>query len=429
MLGGGRLPPEARPFAMAYAGHQFGRFVPRLGDGRAVLLGELVSPEGFRRDLQLKGCGRTPFSRGGDGRAAIGPVLREYILSEAMAALRIPTTRALAAVETGDLVARDSVLPGAILARVAASHIRVGTFQYFAARGDLASLRRLAAYVVARHVPDAAGQPAEAALLLEAVVRRQATLVAQWMLIGFVHGVMNTDNCSLAGETIDYGPCAFLDTYDPAMVFSSIDTQGRYAFGNQPAIAHWNMCRFAETLLPLLAEDEGAALERAKQILGCFGEAYEGAFLSGMRAKLGLTLADAGDGDLAQDLLNRMAVGGADYSSTFRALCAEDPSAARTQFAQPSSFDEWQARWASRLSREPASPAARATSMRRVNPAYIPRNHLVEAAIEAATDRHDFEPFAVLTRVLSDPFVDQPGCRDFSSGPVDKVNYRTFCGT
>ena len=272
MLGGGQLPPEAQPIAMAYAGHQFGSFVPRLGDGRAILLGEVVGPRGMRRDLQLKGSGRTPFSRGGDGRAALGPVLREYIVSEAMAALGIPTTRALAAVETGDMVMRELLLPGAILTRVASSHIRVGTFQFLAARGDVTSLRQLASYVIARHYPEAAAQENGVAALLEAVVRRQAELVARWMLIGFVHGVMNTDNCLMAGETIDYGPCAFMDAYDPATVFSSIDVNGRYAYANQPRIAHWNMCRFAETLLPLMADNEDEALEKAKHILGCYPE-------------------------------------------------------------------------------------------------------------------------------------------------------------
>ena len=429
MLGGGQMPSEAHPIAMAYAGHQFGSFISQLGDGRAVLLGEVVGPRGNRRDLQLKGSGRTPFSRGGDGRAALGPVLREYIVSEAMAALGIPTTRALAAVETGDLVMRETVLPGAVLARVASSHIRVGTFQFFAARGDVTSLRQLTSYVVARHYPDAATPGNEAAALLEAVVRRQAELVARWMLVGFVHGVMNTDNCSVAGETIDYGPCAFMDAYNPATVFSSIDAGGRYAYDNQPTIAHWNMCRFAETLLPLLADDEDEALERARHILGCYRETYDAAFLSGMRAKLGLTIADLEDGHLAQDLLNRMAADGADYTSTFRALCDEDLSVARKQFSRPDTFEEWGVAWTRRLDREPGTAAVRSASMRRSNPAFIPRNHLVEAAVEAAINRRDFEPFAELNRVLSKPY----SCRSdrdlYRDGPTHRTAYKTFCGT
>ena len=427
MLGGGQQPPEAQPIAMAYAGHQFGGFVPRLGDGRAVLLGELLGPQGTRHDLQLKGSGRTPFSRGGDGRAALGPVLREYIVSEAMAALGIPTSRALAAVETGDLVLRETVLPGAILARIASSHIRVGTFQFFAAQRDLTSLRQLASYVVARLYPRS--QENDATVLLEAVVRRQAELVARWMLVGFVHGVMNTDNCSVAGETIDYGPCAFLDIYDPATVFSSIDTSGRYAYENQPSIAYWNMCRFAEALLPLLADAEDEALERAKRILGCFLETYDSAFMSGMRAKLGLSAAEPDDGDLAQDLLNRMAANGADYTSTFRALSDENLSAAREQFAQPDAFDEWSVAWARRLDREPDSVADRSASMQRCNPAFIPRNHLVEAVVDAAVTRRDFEPFAELNRVLSDPYSSQSDHDRFRHGPTHRSAYKTFCGT
>lgn len=429
MLGGGQLPPEAQPIAMAYAGHQFGSFVPRLGDGRAILLGEVVGPCGMRRDLQLKGSGRTPFSRGGDGRAALGPVLREYIVSEAMAALGISTTRALAAVETGDMVMRELLLPGAILTRVASSHIRVGTFQFLAARGDVTSLRQLASYVIARHYREAAAQENGVAALLEAVVRRQAELVARWMLVGFVHGVMNTDNCSIAGETIDYGPCAFMDAYDPATVFSSIDANGRYAYANQPRIAHWNMCRFAETLLPLMADNEDEALEKAKHILGCYPETYDAAFLSGMRAKLGLTAAEPEDARLAQDLLHCMQVDAADYTSTFRALCDEDLSAARKRFSQPHAFDEWADAWARRLDREPASAVDRSAAMRRVNPAFIPRNHLVEAAIEAAVDQRDFQPFAELNRVLADPYSSRTGDDVYRDGPKHRTAYTTFCGT
>lgn len=429
MLGGTRLPPEAQPIAMAYAGHQFGSFVPRLGDGRAILLGEVVGLRGTRYDLQLKGSGRTPFSRGGDGRGALGPVLREYIVSEAMAALGIPSTRALAAVETGDLVMRETVLPGAILTRVASSHIRVGTFQYFAARGDVNALRKLVSYVVARHFPQSSSQGNDAAVLLDAVVRRQAELVARWMLVGFIHGVMNTDNCSVAGETIDYGPCAFMDAYDPATVFSSIDTAGRYAYANQPTIAHWNMCRLAETLLPLLADDEDEALKHARQILGCYLDTYETAFLSGMRAKIGLATSEPEDSDLVQDLLNRMAADGADFTSTFRALCDEDLSAARAQFSQPDTFDAWSVAWIRRLDRETRGATARSASMRRANPAFIPRNHLVEAVIEAAMDRRDFEPFFKLNRVLSEPYSCRSDRDPFRNGPAHPTAYRTFCGT
>ena len=321
VLAGNRVPEGAEPIALAYAGHQFGHFVPRLGDGRAILLGEVVGRDGLRRDIQLKGSGRTPFSRGGDGRAALGPVLREYLVSEAMAALGVPTTRTLAAVTTGEEVLRETRLPGAVLTRVAASHIRVGTFQYFAARDDIEAVRLLADHAIARHYPECTGAEAPYPSLLRAVVTRQAELVARWMLIGFVHGVMNTDNTSIAGETIDYGPCAFMDTYDPATVFSSIDHAGRYAYGNQPRIAHWNLARLAEAMLPLLGEDDEKALAAAHEALAGFAPRFEAAIAQGLRAKIGLATEQEGDDALAQDLLARMAQNEADFTRTFRRLC------------------------------------------------------------------------------------------------------------
>ena len=346
VLAGNRVPEGAEPIALAYAGHQFGHFVPRLGDGRAILLGEVVGRDGLRRDIQLKGSGRTPFSRGGDGRAALGPVLREYLVSEAMAALGVPTTRTLAAVTTGEEVLRETRLPGAVLTRVAASHIRVGTFQYFAARDDIEAMRLLADHAIARHYPECTGAEAPYPSLLRAVVTRQAELVARWMLIGFVHGVMNTDNTSIAGETIDYGPCAFMDTYDPATVFSSIDHAGRYAYGNQPRIAHWNLARLAEAMLPLLGEDDEKALAAAHEALAGFAPRFEAAIAQGLRAKVGLATEQEGDDALAQDLLARMAQNEADFTRTFRSLCdaAADSggdAAARALFTDGTAYDAW----------------------------------------------------------------------------------------
>ncbi|HEX8375821.1 MAG TPA: YdiU family protein, partial [Geminicoccaceae bacterium] len=382
VLAGNRVPEGAEPMALAYAGHQFGNFVPRLGDGRAILLGEVVGRDGARRDIQLKGSGRTPFSRGGsDGRAALGPVLREYLVSEAMAALGVPTTRALAAVTTGEAVRRGTALPGAVLTRVAASHVRVGTFQYFAARGDAEAVRLLADHAIARHYPEAAAAEHPYRALLEAVVARQAELVARWLLVGFVHGVMNTDNTSVAGETIDYGPCAFMDAYDPATVFSSIDLGGRYAYGNQPRVARWNLARLAETLLPLLGEDEDSVLAAAREALAAFGPRFEAAHLGGLRRKLGLSTEGEGDAALARDLLERMAEDGADFTLTFRRLCGaaagpEGDAAVRALFADAGAYDAWAGRWRRRLAEEPGEPEARGAAMRAVNPAVIPRNHL-----------------------------------------------------
>jgi uncharacterized protein YdiU (UPF0061 family) len=434
VLAGNAIAGGSEPVATAYAGHQFGSFVPQLGDGRAILLGEVVGRDGNRRDVQLKGSGPTPFSRSGDGRAALGPVLREYIVSEAMAALGIPTTRALAAVTTGDRVHRETPLPGAILTRVASSHIRVGTFQFFAARKDVDSLRRLAGHVVERHYPGAAAGPTPYRALLAAVIASQAALVARWMHIGFIHGVMNTDNMSVAGETIDYGPCAFMDVTNPSTVFSSIDYMGRYAYKNQPGIAHWNLVRLAEALLPLLAEDRAAAVEIANEVLAGFVPAYDEADLSGMRRKLGFVTSQEADAALAQDLLARMAAQNADFTLTFRRLCdaagnPEADGAVRSLFAEPAAYDEWAVTWRARLAREADAGASQA-AMRQANPAFIPRNHLVEAAIAAAVERQDFGPFEELVTVLSKPYEDQPEFAAYAGPPaqIDKA-YQTFCGT
>ena len=427
VLAGNHVIPGAEPMALAYAGHQFGHFVPQLGDGRANLLGEVVGPDGIRRDIQLKGSGQTPFSRSGDGRAALGPVLREYLISEAMAALGVPTTRTLAAVTTGESVWRETRLPGAVLTRVAASHIRVGTFQYFAARGDDEGVRLLADHAIARHYPEAAGALNPYRAFLDWVIARQADLVAKWLLIGFIHGVMNTDNCSIAGETIDYGPCAFMDAYDPGAVFSSIDHQGRYSYGNQPRIALWNLTRLAECLLPLLDGDETAATEA----LAAFAPRFQAASFAGLRRKIGLLTEREGDDELARSLLNLMAADGADFTLTFRRLCdaaagSAGDVAVRALFKDVGAYDAWAARWRVRLAAE--KPPAGA--MRAVNPAFIPRNHLVEAASAAAVERSDFQPFEDLLAVLSRPFDDQPGLAHYATPPRDEERVlQTFCGT
>lgn len=429
MLAGNRIAAGSEPIALAYAGHQFGNFVPQLGDGRAILLGEVSDRRGRRRDIQLKGSGPTPFSRRGDGRAAVGPVLREYIVSEAMAAFGIPTTRALAAVLTGEPVFRETSLPGAVLTRVASSHIRVGTFQFFAAREDVEALRLLADHVIDRHYPEArdAAQPYRA--LFERVIARQAELVAKWMLVGFIHGVMNTDNCSIAGETIDYGPCAFMDQYDPKTVFSSIDHGGRYAYANQPRIANWNLARFGETLLPLIADDAEAALAIANESLGDYQKHYAEALMAGMRRKLGLFTSEDGDGALAQDLLNAMAEGEADFTLTFRRLDPELDIAARALFTNPEAYDAWAVRWRERLAHEPQDAAARRTAMRSVNPAYIPRNHRVEAALAAAIEE-DYAPFEELLTVLARPFDERPQYAAYAEPPsAEQRVCQTFCGT
>jgi uncharacterized protein YdiU (UPF0061 family) len=430
VLAGNRVALGSQPIALAYAGHQFGNFVPQLGDGRAVLLGEVVSPDGVRRDIQLKGSGPTPFSRRGDGRAALGPVLREYIISEAMAALGVPTTRSLAAVMTGEAVMRETALPGAVLTRVASSHVRVGTFQFFAARGDVEALRLLADHVIARHYPDARGEAEPYRALFDRVVARQAELIAKWMLVGFIHGVMNTDNCSIAGETIDYGPCAFMDAYNPETVFSSIDHGGRYAYGHQPRIANWNLARFGETLLPLLADNTDAALAIANESLGAFQQHYAQALIGGMRRKLGLFAEEEGDGALAQDLLNAMADGEADFTLTFRRLDPELDAGVLALFNNPDAYDAWAARWRERLAHEPQDAATRRAMMRSANPAYIPRNHRVEAALAAAVEREDFAPFEELLKVLARPFEDRPEFAAYAEPPpADQRVCQTFCGT
>jgi protein adenylyltransferase len=438
ILSGNRVAEGSQPLATAYAGHQFGHFVPQLGDGRANLLGEVTARDGVRYDIQLKGSGPTPFSRGGDGRAALGPVLREYIVSEAMAALGVPTTRALAAVITGERVLRERVLPGAILTRVAASHLRVGTFEYFAARRDMEGIRILADYAIARHYPDAAPTKNPYRALLDAVIARQAELVAHWMLLGFIHGVMNTDNTSISGETIDYGPCAFMEAYDPATVFSSIDHQGRYAYGNQPRVALWNLTRLAEALLPVLGqeeESEEAALSSANEALAAFPRAFEISRLAGLRRKLGLFTERDGDAALAQDLLERMTTNRADFTLTFRRLCdaAADPgydSGVRSLFTDPGAYDSWATGWRERMEEEPVSGEDRATAMRKVNPAFIPRNHLVEAALNAAVERQDLQLFEELLGIVSRPYEGRPGSERYGMPAIPEESVtQTFCGT
>jgi serine/tyrosine/threonine adenylyltransferase len=425
----------AEPLAMAYAGHQFGHFVPKLGDGRAILLGEVRDIAGVRRDIQLKGSGRTPYSRDGDGRAAVGPVLREYVVSEAMHALGVPTTRSLAIVATGESVYRERRLPGAILTRVAASHVRVGTFQYFAARGDVEAVKQLSDFVIDRHYPDIKEAEAPYLALFQAVAQRQAWLIACWMHVGFIHGVMNTDNTAISGETIDFGPCAFMDAYDPAAVFSSIDTAGRYAYANQPHIAHWNLARFAETLLPLLDPVLNRAVEVANEALLAFGPRFEQYWLSGMRRKLGLLTAEDEDAQLIRSLLETMHRQRADFTLTFRKLCdaARSPqfdAGVRALFADAMAYDEWALRWRSRLAREPLPAGVRAESMRHANPAFIPRNHRLEQAIQAAVEHEDFTMFAELLRVLSQPYEDQEGVEAYAAAPrANERVLQTFCGT
>jgi len=434
ILAGNRVPVGGDPLAMAYAGHQFGTFVPQLGDGRAILIGEVIDRAGTRRDIQLKGAGPTPYSRRGDGRAALGPVLREYIVSEAMAALGIPTTRALAAVTTGEPVWRETPLPGAVLTRVASSHIRVGTFQFFAARGDVDAIRRLADHVIARHYPEAAGAINPYRAFLDQVISGQAELIAKWLLVGFIHGVMNTDNMSIAGETIDYGPCAFMDSYHPQTVYSSIDQMGRYAYGNQPDIAQWNLIRLAETLLPLLAEDDNAAIKQAQEAIGEFSKIFDTVYVAGISRKLGLLESRPDDIDLAQDLLDRMAHNGADFTLVFRRLCdaagPDGDAGVRTLFADPGAFDNWAERWRHRLAQEGGEPTERRSVMRAANPVFIPRNHLVEEAIVAAETDGDFSAFEKLLSVISAPYEDQSAFGRFADPPrPDQVVHQTFCGT
>ncbi len=417
VFAGNTLPEGATPLAQLYAGHQFGQFNPQLGDGRAVLLGETIGTDGQRRDIQLKGSGRTPYSRMGDGRAWLGPVLREYVVSEAMFALGIPTTRALAAVETGEQVFRETVLPGAVLTRVASSHLRVGSFQVFAARRQIPQLKALTNYAIERHYPEADGPMG----LLRAVRDVQAELIAQWMSVGFIHGVMNTDNSSIAGETIDYGPCAFLDTYHPDTVFSSIDRQGRYAYANQPDIAVWNLAQLATALIQQL-EDKDAAVEEATAIVHGMPDLLREHWLRRFRAKIGLTTEAEGDAALIADLLGRMAEGQADFTNTFRALGTDK---ARDQFTDPAAYDEWAADWQSRVAKEP-DPRA---TIEAVNPWVIPRNHRVEEMISAAVDG-DYGPFDRLSNALSRPFEAQPEKVDLTRPPLPtEIVPATFCGT
>lgn len=423
IFAGNVLPPGAQPLAQAYAGHQYGHFT-MLGDGRAILLGEQISPTGGRFDIQLKGSGSTPFSRRGDGRAALGPMLREYIISEAMQALGIPTTRSLAVVTTGEPVYRETSLPGAVLTRVAASHIRVGTFEYAAARGDITLLRALADYTLHRHYPAAAAAEHPYAALLEAVIGRQAALIARWQLVGFVHGVMNTDNMALSGETIDYGPCAFMDAYDPATVFSSIDRYGRYAYGQQPEIAQWNLARLAEALLPLLPGDEEQAVELANRAIDDFGRRFQQHWLGGMRAKLGLCNEENDDVALIRSLLDWMQQAKADFTNTFHDLGGASSAALFPDAAGR----EWHQRWQSRLSRQPQTAGEVADLMRRHNPAVIPRNHKVEEALAAAVEKNDLSVMHRLLAVLARPDDSLPENSEYRL-PSGAEAYRTFCGT
>jgi len=434
VFAGNLVPAGATPIAQAYAGHQFGGFVPQLGDGRAVLLGEVVDRHGRRRDIAFKGSGRTPFSRGGDGKAAIGPVLREYVIGEAMHALGIPTTRALAAVRTGEEIWRDRPVPGAVLTRVAASHLRVGTFQFFAARGAHDTVRALADYVIARHDPDLIGDPDRYFGLFQRVAARQAALIARWMLVGFIHGVMNTDNMTLSGETIDYGPCAFMESYDPATVFSSIDAQGRYAYENQPLIARWNLARFAETLLPLIDPASTAqAVERAMAVIDDFPVRYGAAWLDGARTKLGLAGSDDGDQALLDDWLALLAAQRVDFTLAWRQLgevAAGDDAPLAALFDEPAALTSWLARWRPRAERDGRAGAERRAAMQRANPLYIPRNHRVEEAL-AAAEHGDLTPFERLLEAVTRPFDPRPGLEPYAEpAPRDvTARYKTFCGT
>ena len=434
IFSGARTPTGAAPLAMAYAGHQFGGFSPQLGDGRAILVGEVLTRTGARRDIHLKGSGRTPFSRGGDGKAALGPVLREYLIGEAMYALGVPTTRALAAVTTGEKIHRESgAKDGAVLARVAASHLRVGSFQFFAARGEVEMLRKLADYAIARHDPDLIGQEGRYLSFLKRVAERQAELVAQWVNLGFVHGVMNTDNMTISGETIDYGPCAFIDSYSPKASFSSIDQHGRYAYGNQPNIAAWNLARLAESLLALIDADDEKAIAQATEVITGFPELYQVAWLKGARAKLGLTGEAEGDLALANGFLMTMQGQNVDYTNAFRALAEVvlrgNDAPLRALYEDPTELDAWLQAYLVRAGKEPAPAAARATAMDGVNPLYIPRNHKVEAALEAA-EAGDMAPFDTLLKLLQTPFAEQEGMQSYARpAPESFGAYKTFCGT
>lgn len=427
VFAGNRIPEGAAPLAQAYAGHQFGHFT-MLGDGRALLIGEQITPSGERMDIQLKGSGRTPYSRRGDGRAALGPMLREYIISEAMHGLGIPTTRSLAVVTTGETVIRETDLPGAILTRSAASHLRVGTFQYASKWGTPEDLRILADYTLKRHFPDVDDARDRYLLLLQEVITRQAALIAKWQLVGFIHGVMNTDNMTISGETIDYGPCAFMDTYDPATVFSSIDMYGRYAYGNQPQIAAWNLARFAETLLPLLHDDKAEAVKLAENAASDFNGLYHRNWLTGMRAKLGIFNEEPEDESLMEDLLSMMQKIRGDYTNTFHALTF-DTAEDTVLFGTPE-FASWHEQWQARLGRQQESNASSHKLMMKSNPSVIPRNHRVEAALEAAVEYGDYSVMKRLLDVLSNPYADTPEQGEYRAPPEQSAcPYRTFCGT
>jgi len=446
IFAGNRLPAGAEPLAQAYAGHQFGGFSPQLGDGRALLLGEVIGRHGHRRDIAFKGSGRTPFARGGDGKAAVGPMLREVLVSEAMHALGIPTTRALAVAATGEPVYREQLLPGAVLTRIAASHIRVGTFQFYAARGDVESVRKLAEYTIARHDPELATSPQRFLGLLQNVAQRQAALIAQWMNVGFIHGVMNTDNMTISGETIDYGPCAFMEAYDPATVFSSIDHQGRYAFGNQPNIALWNLARLAETLVPLLSDDPEHAVAMATEVLAAFPAQYRTQLLRGRRAKLGLRRGepddDSADLALVEDWLTLLHAERVDFTLAWRRLAnvaAGDEAPLRALFADARGPDAWLARWRARCTSESCraqhgatmADLERAKAMRSVNPNIIARNHRVEEALAAASDQDDLAPFQRLLDALRQPYDETHELAPYAEPAPAAVTagYRTFCGT
>jgi uncharacterized protein YdiU (UPF0061 family) len=446
IFAGNTVPAGAEPLAQAYAGHQFGGFSARLGDGRALLLGEVLDRQGRRHDIAFKGSGRTPFARGGDGKAAVGPMLREVLVSESMHALGIPTTRALAVAATGEEVFRERVLPGAVLTRVAASHIRVGTFQFYAARGDIERLRKLAEYTIARHDPALAGAPDRFLSLLRNVAERQAALIAQWMNVGFIHGVMNTDNMTISGETIDYGPCAFIEAYDPAAVFSSIDEHGRYAFGNQPLIARWNLVRLAEALLPLIADDADEAARLATGIIDAFPAWYARHLLRGQRDKLGLRRAEPADDDvdtaLIGDWLQLLQRARVDFTLAWRRLAdaaAGDEAPLRALFAERDAPSAWLARWHARCASEDAGARAagaergtlRAAAMRRVNPTVIARNHRVEEALSAASDAGDLAPFERLLAAVRRPWDEAPELAPYTEPAPAAVTacYQTFCGT
>ncbi|WP_409304124.1 protein adenylyltransferase SelO [Peribacillus sp. SCS-155] len=427
VFAGNQIPEGASPLSQAYAGHQFGHF-NMLGDGRAILLGEQITPEGERFDIQLKGPGSTPYSRGGDGRAALGPMLREYIISEAMHALGIPTTRSLAVATTGEAVIRETHLPGAVLTRIAASHLRVGTFQFAAAYGKPEELRALADYAIKRHYPDIEGDENPYLSLLREVVKRQASLIAKWQLVGFIHGVMNTDNMTISGETIDYGPCAFMNEYDPATVFSSIDTQGRYSYGNQPGIGGWNLSRFAESLLVLIDDDQEKAVELAQDVITGYPKLYTQNWLSGMRAKLGLFNEDSEDEALIQELLDLMQKQRADYTNTFRSLTL-GKTEGEDLFSTPE-FAKWNDKWQDRLGRQEQSKEDSQELMRNNNPSVIPRNHRVEEALAAAVERADYTVTEKLLSALSKPYAYLAEQEEYCALPVPSgVPYRTYCGT